>query len=385
MLQATTRISEVSLRMLTKAHNRPVGADTVQQGFLGALLNNKCFRVALSSLLKKVTRASQSVVADRMLYLSVEGVLGLAVEDKDHGGTSTTEDVGTGTLEEGGDAFLGADLGEAVGGSLVDAVLDFLLGLHLQSTAHGIEGVGDETGHDDGELSAGPLGGNADDGDFLGVGVQADEGVVKTELHTTVRDDTGDRDAEAVVQGEHALGSGGSLLEAVAKALEGLLAGADIGGETGTGVVQRVDDAQGAGTGETARGEVDAEELPELLLGGVLGEAALDGVLEGKVEGLRGEVAKAVGEVTTPESGDALLGGDTREAVHDASVPGHLARDDRGVGILSLDNQLHTLDGSGDGLGDGSGDTTSGKVNENIAVFSHDCVKRAVEGGVRRE
>ena len=40
--------------------------------------------------------------------------------------------------------------------------------------------------------------------------------------------------------------------------------------------------------------------------------------LEGEVERLCGEVSDAVGEVATPEGGDALLGVDTRNTVHDA-------------------------------------------------------------------
>jgi len=245
------------------------------------------------------------------VQLGVHRVLDLAVEDEDHGGTSAAKDVGAGTLEEGGDTFFCADLLEAVGGSLVNAVFDLLFGLHLQSTANSVEGVGDKSGHDDGELSAGPLRGNADETDILGVGVEANEGVVQTELHTTVRDDTGDRDSETVVEGQDALGTISGLLEAVTEAIEGLLARSDISGQTSTSVVQRVDNAQRTGTGETTRGEVDAEEVPEFGLGAVLGEATLDGVLEGKVEGLRGEVPQAVGEVTTPEGADALLGSDT--------------------------------------------------------------------------
>ncbi len=49
------------------------------------------------------------------------------------------------------------------------------------------------------------------------------------------------------------------------------------------------------------RGHVDGEELPEVGARVVLGEHGLDGVLEGKIEGLRREVAQHVGQVAAPE------------------------------------------------------------------------------------
>lgn len=58
-------------------------------------------------------------------------------------------------------------------------------------------------------------------------------------------------------------------------------------GEAGTRKVERVDDEEGTGAGEAAGREVDAEEGPELRLGAVLGEEALDRVLERKVERLQ--------------------------------------------------------------------------------------------------
>ena len=43
--------------------------------------------------------------------------------------------------------------------------------------------------------------------------------------------------------------------------------------------------------------------------------------LEGKVEGLCGEVPDDIGQVTSPEGGKALLCCNTGKAVHDTSVP----------------------------------------------------------------
>ena len=149
------------------------------------------------------------------------------------------------------------------------------------------------------------------------------------------------------------------------------LPAADVGGEAGTGVVEGVDDAEGTGTGKTAGGHVDGEELGKfgVLVG--LGEHGLDGVLEGEVEGLGGEVTDDVGQVTTPEGTDALLGGNAAEAVYDTGVSGDLSADNLGVGILGLDEELNTLDGSGARLGDGTGHATGDEVEKEIASRGH--------------
>ena len=66
--------------------------------------------------------------------------------------------------------------------------------------------------------------------------------------------------------------------------------------------------------------QVGTEELPEVSLGGVAGEHVLDGVLEGKVEGLCGEVSDDIRQVATPEGGEALLCRHAPEAVHNACM-----------------------------------------------------------------
>lgn len=64
------------------------------------------------------------------------------------------------------------------------------------------------------------------------------------------------------------------------------------------------------------------------------------------------EIADDVREVAAPERLDALLGCDTREAVHDARVASNLARADLGVRVLRLDDELDALDGGSHRLGD---------------------------------
>lgn len=65
-------------------------------------------------------------------------------------------------------------------------------------------------------------------------------------------------------------------------------------------------------------GHVDGEKLPEVGARVVLGEHGLDGVLEGEVEGLGGEVAQHVGQVAAPEGQEALAARHTHKAVDDA-------------------------------------------------------------------
>jgi hypothetical protein len=122
----------------------------------------------------------------------------------------------------------------------------------------------------------------------------------------------------------------------------------------GTGVVEGVHDGQGARAGEAARGHVHQEEEGEVLLGVGLGEEGFDGVLEGEVERLRGEVSQHVDEVSSPEGGKTLLGVHAAEAVGDAGVSCDLSGLDQRVGVLGLDYELDTLDGGRASLGDSS-------------------------------
>ncbi len=221
-----------------------------------------------------------------------------------------------------------------------------LLRLHLQAAADGVEGVGNVCSADSSELGARKLGGNAASGALLLPGVDGVEGVVHAKVCATEGHDTDDGYAKAVVEGEDTLGALGSLGEAVNEAVELLLARAYIGSKTGTSVIQRVDDAKGASACKTAGSNVDSKNLSELGILVVLGEESLDGVLEGKVECLGGEVPDDVHAVTSPECLEALLLVHAGEAVDDASVSGNLAADDLRVSILGLDDKLDALDGS---------------------------------------
>ena len=310
---------------------------------------------------------TQSLFSPLRAHLLDSGSAGdLGVKHEDHGGSDGTESVGSGSLEESGGSLLLHDLGEAVGGSLVDPLLLGLLGLHLKAPTDGVEGVGSVSGGDGGGLGAEELGeGTHDTVVALLVRVVSGEGVEESEVDSTVRDDTDDGDSDSVVEGSDSSGGHG-LLEAVGKAAELLLSGSDIGSETGTGVIEGVDDHEGSGSGKSSTGDVGHEELQELSVLVSLGELGLDGVLEGEVEGLGREVPDDVGGVSTPEGLNSLLSGDTGEAVDDASVPLDLSGDNLRVGILGLDEKLDTLNGSSAGLGDGSGDTASEEGDHEI-------------------
>merc|ERR1740131_736586 len=107
----------------------------------------------------------------------------------------------------------------------------------------------------------------------------------------------------------------------VDRAVELALAALALGvvGQPGPSVVKGVDEEQGLGSGESAAGNVGGE-LPARA--GILrgGEQGLDGVLEGEVERLGGEVTQDVGQVSSPEGDDALRLEDPGGAVDHTSV-----------------------------------------------------------------
>jgi len=116
-----------------------------------------------------------------------------------------------------------------------------------------------------------------------------------------------------------------SLDQAVNETVEGLLTTSDIRSETSTSIVERIHDAERSSTSQSTRSHVDKEELSKVSLGVVLWEQCLDRILEGEVESLGGEVTNDVGQVTAPESLEALLLVDTCKAVTNACIPSDLS------------------------------------------------------------
>jgi len=277
------------------------------------------------------------------------------VEAGEHTSASnTTEDVGTGTLHEGHETLVLDDLLRAIDGTVV---LDGATRRHHHASSDGVDWVGDDAGHD-GDAPA------EEEGE-QGRAVLADkdwlERVVETKVHTSVDEDTDARDHEATVKTANTVRGKGlsvDIDETVVLSLATL--GLVVVSQSSTGVVERVDDGEGHGTGKTTRRDVDGELLP---LWGVLraGKHGLDGVLEGKVKSLGWEVSEDVGQVTSPEWDDTLGLEGSLAAVDDAGVwlvesalLDHL--------ILVLDEELDSLNRRGDGLGDTGGDTREHKV-----------------------
>lgn len=170
------------------------------------------------------------------------------IVDGEHTGTgNTTEDVGTGTLEEGLGALLGDDLGEGIERRLV---LDGLTRGHHHAAADSVKGVRGDTGTSgdqpaESERSEEVVGELAGEDDGL-------DRVVHAEVQTTVDDDTGDGGTETAVETGNTIGSEGlavDIHQSVELALAVALGGLGVVGETGTGIVEGVDEEERSGTG----------------------------------------------------------------------------------------------------------------------------------------
>ena len=277
------------------------------------------------------------------------------VEDEHESAAGSSDDVGEGSLEEGPHALLTGDDSEAVQGALVGHFFDWLTRLHHESSSHGVEWVGDDSSGDSDELSVEPLGEN--------VGVLEEHGlagVEETEVGGTVGDDTDNGDAETSVESLWAI-SGGDGGEAVNESGEfSGSSGSNVGGETSSGEIERVHEAEGGGTGGSTRGAVSDEELDWLLLGVVWVEDGLVEVLACEVDSLGGEIPDDVGGIASPEGWYTLLGGNSPEAVANTIVP--LFGWDVLDIVLNLEEELDSLDGSDDSLRDGGGDTSEREV-----------------------
>jgi hypothetical protein len=206
-------------------------------------------------------------------------VLNFLVNEGNHSGKSASNDISEHTLVHAGESFLLEDDPSAVNGTLVESLLHGFLGLHLDTTTDSVEGVVEGSGGDSGNLGGEESGDESLDSHVLLVGVESHDGVEKTELETTVDDDTGNRGTETIVDGKGSSVSSG-LLEAIEDTVEGLFFTTDIRSETSSSEIEGVADAEGESGSETSRGKVDSEEAPEVSLGIVLGEDFLEGILE---------------------------------------------------------------------------------------------------------
>jgi len=234
--------------------------------------------------------------------LETHGSLDFTVQHQHQSRAHSAESVSSGTLEQGSGALFLNDLPEAVNSSGVHPLGLGLLRLHLQTSADSIEGVRSITSSDSSNLGDGEFRTQTNKARLLSVRIDAGQRVVHTEVHTSVGDDTSDGDTEAVIQTHETRGTLGSLDQTISQAVEGLSTSTDVRSKSGTSIVQRIDDGQRTSTSKTTGSHVDQKEHTELSLGVVSGEQSFDGILEGEVESLSGEITDHVGEVTSPES-----------------------------------------------------------------------------------
>lgn len=189
---------------------------------------------------------SKHLAGSTLEGLSEEEELELIVDGQDTSTGDTTENVGTSTLEQGLDTLLGDDLLEGIEGRVV---LDGLTRGHHHAPTDSVERVRSDTG----TSGDGPT--KSERGKEVTLeGTNQDDRldrVVHAEVQTTVDNDTGDGRTEATVQTSDTI-SGEGLAVDVNQTVElGLttgLGGLAVVGQTGTGVVERVDEEQGSGT-----------------------------------------------------------------------------------------------------------------------------------------
>jgi hypothetical protein len=273
------------------------------------------------------------------VYHLLEGLaehqdLHLIVDGQDTSTGDTTENVGTCTLEERSETLLGDDLATSIEGRLV---FDGLTGGHHHTTTDSVQWVRSNTSTSS-DTPSEKEGGKevtlerTDENDRL-------DRVVHTEVQTTVDDDTSDGRTETTVETSDTIRGEGLLVDidqAVELTLTTSLGVLVVVGETGTGVVERVDEEEGSSTGSlkkladsfadrdrrtyTTRGQVTSHPLGISITVLLEGEHRLVGVTESEVQCLGGEVTDNVGSITTPQRCNTLVGNGSSETLHDTIV-----------------------------------------------------------------
>lgn len=154
------------------------------------------------------------------------------------------------------------------------------------------------------------------------LGIHTFSCVIDAKVSSSVDDDALDRDIEALVQTLQTIRPG-DLHQAVSQTSELPLCTslAHVSCQAGSGEVEWVHETQGGGTSRPTGGQVAGEVPPELgALVYTIQKDLLVLILEGKVEGLGGEVPDDIGQVPSPEGQEPLLLGDADHTVHNALV-----------------------------------------------------------------
>lgn len=268
--------------------------------------------------LNYTTQSRNRLTGSTLELLAEHDQLKLVVDGEHTSTGNTTEDVGTSTLEERLDTLLGDDLATSVDGALV---LDGLTRGHHHTTTDSVQRVRSNTSTS-GDGPAEQEGGQevtlkrTDKENGL-------DGVVHSEVETTVDDDAKDGGSETTVETGNTVGGEGLLVhidQTVVLTGTTSLSVLVVVGKTGTGVVEGVDEEEGGGTSHTTGGQVTGHPLGVSITLLLVGEHRLVGVTESEVESLGREVTDDVGGVSSPEGGDTLLLGGTTEALDDTIV-----------------------------------------------------------------
>lgn len=124
------------------------------------------------------------------LAFSFNEVHNLIVHNKYNSGTSSSENVSESTLEESLWSFSFQDLSEAVSHTVVDLFALWFGGLVLESSLHGIKWISSNTRNRYGNLGNNEFGEDSNERSIFLIWVEGLDGVLKTELGTSVNDDT---------------------------------------------------------------------------------------------------------------------------------------------------------------------------------------------------
>jgi hypothetical protein len=192
---------------------------------------------------------------------------------------------------------------------------------HHHTTTDGVERVGGNSGSGGDTPSEGERGQEV----TLKLAGKDDrlDGVVHTEVKTTVDDDSKDGRSKSTVKTGNTVRGDGLLVdvdESLVLTLSSGLGGFVVVGKTGTGVVEGVDEEEGGGTSGSSGGQVTGHPLGVSVTLLLVSEHRLELVTESEVQSLGREVTDDVGGVSTPEGDETLIGHGALEAVSDTGV-----------------------------------------------------------------
>jgi len=124
------------------------------------------------------------------LLSSFNEVHDLIVHNKYNSGTGSSENVGEGSLEESLWSLVFQDLCEAISHTIVDLFGLWLGGFVLESSLHSIKWVSSNTRDRYSNLGNNEFGKDSNERSIFLIWVESLDGVLKTELGTSVNDDT---------------------------------------------------------------------------------------------------------------------------------------------------------------------------------------------------